>query len=375
MNVRWVIIMNKEPIRILCVFSTLDRGGSESMCMNLYRNIDRSKVQFDFIKHTEEKGYFEDEIISLGGRIYAAPRFRFYNYLQYRNWWMNHFKHHPEHLIIHGHYTTISAVYLGFAKKMGRITIGHSHSSRPDRKSLNAIMKDIVLRGVESVSSYCFACGKEAGEWLFPHRKFKVLNNAVDSGSFSLSDSKRILAREEFGIKDELLLGHIGRMDDAKNQQFAIRVLKEILSNSIDAKLLLVGDGQLRYRLEELAKSIGIRDNVLFTGVRSDIADLTQAMDVFVFPSIEEGLPVTVIEAQAAGLKCFISEAVTREVDLTGRCEFLPINDPKLWAEKIMSADLTKVNTSEQIRASGYDIHSTAKWLEKFYLKIAERSK
>ena len=364
--------MNKEPIRILCVFSILNRGGSESMCMNLYRNIDRNKVQFDFVKHSPIKGSLEEEILSLGGKIYEAPRFKGYNYLQYRVWWINHLKQHPEHKIIHGHYTTISALYLGFAKRMGRITIGHSHSSRPDRKSLNAIMKDIALSQVEKVSSYCFSCGQEAGEWLFPHRKFKVLNNAIDTRLFVPTEEKRIAVRNEFGIKDELVIGHVGNLLPGKNHSFLLDVFKGVHDKHPESKLILVGHGSPDL-LRKKAESLGIAREVVFTGQRSDVADLLQAFDVFAFPSIAEGLPVTAIEAQAAGLKCFLSDTITREVNLTGRCDFLPIDDPKLWAEKILSTDLTKVDTLEQIMSAGYDIHTTAKWLERFYLKISER--
>lgn len=361
-----------QPIRVLCVFSTLNRGGAESMCMNLYRHIDRTKVQFDFVKHTGEKGAFEDEIISLGGRIYEAPRYKMYNYLQYRAWWINHLQNHPEHQIIHGHFFTISAVYFSFAREMGRITIGHSHSAKPDNQSIKSILKSNSTRRVEKLSTYCLACAQQAGEWLYPHRKFKVINNAIDTSLFTPSAEKRAVIRAELGIGDEFVIGHVGNIAPVKNHSFLLDVLKQVKEKKPESKLVLVGAGP-QDELKQKAKALGIDQDVIFTGARDDVADVLQAFDAFAFPSFSEGLPVTVVEAQAAGLRCFLSKAVTTEVDLTGRCEFLSIDDTKLWAEKILSTDLTKVDTSEQIKSAGYDIHTTARWLERFYLKISER--
>ena len=363
-----------EPIRVLCVFSTLDRGGAESMCMNLYRNIDRSKVQFDFVKHTHEKGAFEDEIISLGGRIYEAPRYKIYNYLQYRHWWITHLKKHSEHQIVHGHFFTISAVYFQFARELGRITIGHCHSAKPNGESLKSRLKAHSMKRVEKLSSYCLACAEESGNWLYPHRKFKVINNAIDTQEFAFSGEKRQVIRNKLGLADEFVVGHVGNIAPVKNHTFLLDVFKEIHKIKHNSKLVLVGNGS-QDELKQKAKRLGIDDDVIFTGARNDVSDILQSFDVFAFPSLSEGLPVTVVEAQAAGLKCFISEAVTKEVDITGRCEFLPIVDPKLWADKILSSELTKVDTSEQIKAAGYDIHTTAKQLQRFYLKISERSK
>ena len=154
------------PIRVLCVFSLLDRGGAESMCMNLFRNIDRNLVQFDFVKHTSKTCDFEKEIRNLGGRIYEAPQYKIYNHFAYCEWWDRFFKKHPEYKIVHGHYYTTSPIYFKVAKKNNRITIGHSHSSSIDGK-----IKELLIRNVQKYSDYCFACSNEAGKWLFPDRK------------------------------------------------------------------------------------------------------------------------------------------------------------------------------------------------------------
>ena len=366
--------MSQNPIRVLCVFSSLDRGGAESMCMNLYRKIDRSKVQFDFVKHTHEKGAFEEEITSLGGRIYEAPRYKIYNYPKYRRWWVKHLSSHPEHRIIHGHFFGISAVYFQIAKQYNRITVGHSHCTPQNSKTIKGVLKQLHINRIERYADYCFACGSDAGKWIYPHRKFKVLNNSIDTAKFRIDETIRAPKREELHLSDKLVVGHIGRFFEQKNHSFIVRVFDEIYKKNKSAVLLLVGDGELKPEIEQQVREYGLLNAVIFTGVREDVSDLIQAMDVFVLPSLFEGLPVVGIEAQAAGLKCFLSNNVTKEVNITGRCEFLPIDDPKLWADKILSADLTKVDTSEQIKAAGYDIHTTAKQLQRFYLKISERS-
>ena len=364
-----------KPIRVLCVFSSLDRGGAESMCMNLYRNIDRSKVQFDFVKHTHSKGALEEEITALGGAIYEAPRYKVYNHLQYCKWWRDHLNKHIEHRIVHGHFFTIAPIYFRIARRFNCKTISHSHCTwDSNNMTVARRIKKNILSYIELYSDYCLACSQVAGEWLYPHRKFKVINNAIDTQEFAFSEAKRIKIRNELGLTDEFVVGHVGNIAPVKNHTFLLDVFKKIHAEKPNSKLILVGNGS-QVELKQKADRLGISDDVIFTGARSDVSDILQSFDVFAFPSLSEGLPVTVVEAQAAGLKCFISEAVTKEVDITGRCEFLPIVDPKLWADKILSADLTKVDTSEQIKAAGYDIHTTAKQLQRFYLKISERSK
>lgn len=366
-------MIESYPIRVLCVFSSLDRGGAESMCMNLYRHIDRTKVQFDFVKHTSSKGSFEDEIHDLGGRVYTAPRYRIYNYNQYKNWWISHLEEHPEHKIIHGHFFTISAVYFKFGKRLGRICIGHAHSSKRDAHDFKTKCKLILISKIEKYSDYCFSCSKESGEWLFPNKEYIVLKNAIDINSFSLSSDIRTRMRREFSIDDEtLLIGHVGNISAAKNHSFILDIFVEIKKLHQNSKLILIGAGS-QDELRNKAKEAGIDNEVIFTGVRNDVNCLLQAMDVFVFPSIFEGLPVTVIEAQASGLKCFLSNRITDEVNVTGNCEFLPIDDALLWAKLINSADLTRKDCTQRIMESGYDIDTTALWLQNFYLQIEDK--
>ena len=205
-----------NPIRVLCVFSTLDRGGAESMCMNLYRHIDREKVQFDFVKHTTAKCAFDEEIISLGGKIYVAPRFRGYNLIQYQSWWRNHLAQHPEHRIIHGHYFTASKYYFAVCKKMNRITIGHSHTDTYANKDIG---KRIMIHGVENYCDYRLACSEKAGKLLYPHKDFIVLKNAIDTDLYRFDPAIRSEVRNEFHLGDSLVLGTVGTIKEVKTKR------------------------------------------------------------------------------------------------------------------------------------------------------------
>ena len=339
--------------------------------MNLYRHIDRSKVQFDFVKHTPQKGAFEDEIFSLGGRIYEAPRYMIYNHLQYISWWKKHLKEHPEHKIIHGHYFTISAVFFSVAKKMGRVTVGHSHCTPSNGKGLKHELSEYLCSKIESRSDYCFACSRPAGEWLFKTKPFTVLNNAIDTRQFTYSPEVRERVRNAFDLGDALVLGTVGRIVHQKNPLGVIEILRAVKLRRPDAKLLWVGELFMRTEVETKLREYGLEDSVIFTGVRSDVNELLQAMDVFIFPSNYEGLGIVAVEAQNAGLPTFCSDQVPEEAKLTDLCRFLPLGDYEKWADAILATDIgNRRDTTQEIIDAGYDIHTTAKWLQEFYLTI-----
>lgn len=365
-----------DPIRVLCVFSTLDRGGAESMCMNLYRHMDRSKVQFDFVKHTNMTGQFEDEIKSLGGNIYQAPRLKYYNIISYNKWWKKHLSEHPEHQIIHGHFYTISAVYLKAAKKMGRLTIAHAHSCEPYKKGLRAGLRRQLLSQIEKQADYCFACSKAAGRWLFPHRKFRILPNAIDTAAFEYSEDIRNKIRNALGIQEkQLLIGTVGSIYDIKNPMAVCEIFKAVHSQRPDARFLWVGDGPMLGQVQKKLTEDELIRAVIFTGVRDDVNKLLQAMDAFILPSHFEGLPVVLIEAQAAGVHCYCSDVITKEVNICDLCTFLPNTNYKLWAYKILEDTLEKTVMFEKVKNAGYDIHSCANKLQNFYIDVNNKRK
>ena len=357
-----------DPIRVLCVFSTLDRGGAESMCMNLYRHIDRNRIQFDFVKHTPEKCAFDDEIDSLGGRIYIAPRFRGYNLIQYQSWWKKHLEQHPEHQIIHGHYFTVSKFYFPVCKKMDRITIGHSHT---DSYSWKRIDKRMMIYGVEDYCDYRLACSEKAGKLLYPNKDFIILKNAIEIKKYAYNPEIAKEVREEFGLGDDLILGAVGTIKEVKNPLGMVDILNAVVQQKPNTKLLWVGnDGGMKQQVIEKIENNNLSDRVVFSGVRSDVHRLLQAMDVFLMPSFSEGIPVSMIEAQAAGLPCFVSDEVSREADITNNCCYLPLGDYKKWAHAIMKANLSHLDNYQRIVSAGYDISTTANWMTDFYKKI-----
>lgn len=360
-----------EPIRVLCVFASLDRGGAETMCMNLYRNIDRSKVQFDFVKHSHGIGAYENEIIALGGRIYEAPRYQLYNYFSYTKWWNSFLRKHPEYQIIHGHFFTISSVYFSVAKKLGRYTIGHIHASsyRANIKNLKAYLANRSIYKIENYSSACFACSEAAGKWAYRKAEFTVLNNAVDSDRFAFDPAQRAAMREQLHIgEDEKAIFVVANLSEVKNPLGALDIYSAIRRRNSNARLFWAGEGGMRGPMEQKIATEQI-PGVTLLGTRSDVPDLLQAADAFMLCSFSEGLPVVTIEAQAAGLPCLLSSAVTTEAAVTDLCTFLPINQPELWAdaaEKALTAP--RRDTRPEIIRAGYDIKETSAWLTNFYL-------
>lgn len=369
----------ETPVRVLQVIGIMNRGGAETMIMNLYRNIDRTKVQFDFVVHTNEMGMFDNEIEELGGKIYHCPRYVIKNHLSYKSWWNNFFKEHSsEYIAVHGHIGSTASIYLSIAKKYGLYTIAHSHSAGKVISVKDVIYKIISYR-TRNIADYFFGCSELAGVKRYGKKVvnnskiFSVLNNAIDVNKYVFSNEIRSKIRKELSIdENQLVIGHIGRFDKAKNQSYLVNVFEELHNADKNTKLVLVGTGENVESIKMQIKELNLENSIILTGVRSDVYDLLQAFDVFVFPSIYEGLPVTVIEAQASGLKCLLSDTITKEVDITGLVEYMSLNNSaEEWAEKILSIiPYDRVNTSDKIISAGYDINTTAKQLTEFYLNI-----
>lgn len=368
--------MNQQ-IRILHVIGQMNRGGAESMIMNIYRKIDRTKIQFDFVVHTDSICDFDDEIKLLGGKIYNCPRFTGINIVSYIKFWNEFFKEHKEYKIIHGHIGSSASIYLEIAKKNGLFTIAHSHSGGFDT-GIKGSMYILFSYPTRFIADYFFACSESAGISRYGKRVvnnktiFSVLKNAIDVNQYAFSEEIRDKKRKELDLENKFVIGHVGRFDKAKNQEYLVEIFKLIAKKNENAILILIGDGELRPHIFEKVKNYGLGDRVIFTGVRSDVNELLQAMDVFVFPSIYEGLPVTVIEAQAAGLPCIISDTITDEVCITPLVEKLSIEqEPMVWVRNIelLNKNIHE-NFSRKIKNCGYDINTSVLSLEKFYLSI-----
>lgn len=368
----------EEPIRVLEVFHGMDCGGAENMIMNIYREIDHSKVQMDFLVHTDKSCFFDEEIKQLGGRIYSVPYYNIKNQAYYKKTLNKFFKEHPEIKVVHGHLGSCAHIYLKVAKKYGCFTIAHSHNTKPE-VSLKSILYRIFTYQTRKVADYFIGCGKEAGEYRFGKKitsnpnRYHTLNNAIDTNKFLYDTDRRKSVRQEFGIgDDELLLGHVGRFNYQKNHEYLIDIFEAVITKNSNVKLLLVGDGDLRKQIEKKVNTKGLSKKVIFAGLRNDVPRLLQGMDCFVFPSHYEGVPVTIVEAQAAGLPCVISDSITKEVCVSELVKYVSLNaGVEEWEKMIaLSCNKTRINRKEDIVCAGYDIEKTVGWITDLYLKV-----
>lgn len=372
----------QEPIRIVHNIASLHLGGSQAFVMNMYRNIDRSKVQFDFVVTPETKEGFYDEITNLGGKIFSCPRYKGTNHIQYNKWWDDFFNEHPEYKVIHGHVRSTASIYLKIAKRHGLVTIAHSHSTS-NGNGISAIVKRIMQLPIRKQADYLFACSDKAGKWLYGEKaitqqNYYMIPNGVDLKRFEFDVNKRNQMRMTLGIKkDMIILGHIGRLSTPKNHKFLLNVFNKYHKINSNSKLLLVGDGELFDCIKEHIDKLNISDAVIMTGSKQNTEDYYQVMDIFVFPSLWEGLPVSVVEAQANGLQCLISDVITHDVDLTDLIQYLPL-DEELWLGAIVEAHKKKRMglTNENIqRLQPFDALTVANKLQEFYLKQDERAR
>ena len=363
-----------NQLRVLQVVTHMERGGLESMLMNYYRYIDREKIQFDFLVHRQERAAYDDEIEAMGGKIYRLPRLVPWSkaYLTALN---RFFDEHPEYRIVHVHQDCLSSVILKAAQQHNiPVRIAHSHSANQD-KNLKYPVKLWYKRSISKYATNLFACGEDAGDWMFGGEPFQIINNAIDVAAYTYVPTKRQEMRRQLGLENEFTIGHVGRFNQPKNHPFLLDIFAALLKKEPNAVLLLVGGGEGMSKMQEKAQELGIAEHVRFLGVRSDVADLMQTMDVFVFPSLYEGLPVTMVEAQAAGLPCLISDKIPPECILTnGLVGVLPLSaEPETWAAKILEKkNLPRIDRRSEIAAHGFDITTEAVKLQKFYLEAAE---
>ena len=377
-----------EPIRILNVVGRMDRGGIETLIMNVYRHIDRSKVQFDFLAHYgKENADYNAEIRSLGGRIYEAPVIKteektyFWRLFEYRKALKEFFKEHQEYHVVHGHMTNTAAIYMPIAKKYGRATtcIAHSHLAKTQKSNspITAIATDILRFPLRFCATDYFACSESAARWLFSKKdiesgKVKIVQNGIDSKVFDYNPEIRERVRNSFHLADKTVIGHVGRFYHPKNHAFILDVFHEYMKINPNSVLMLVGDGELRSEIEKKAEKLHMEQNVMFLGLRSDVPDVEQGFDLFLMPSLYEGLPVAGIEAQASGLPVVASDSITTEMDVTNHCRFLSLTEPVgVWAETIdkMLHGFQRKSEASKIVAAGYDIRETANFLQNFYLE------
>ncbi len=357
-------------LRILHCVNNMHRAGLETMIMNYYRSIDRSRIQFDFLTHRPFRSDYDDEIEAMGGKVYYAPRLNPQNYPAYFSFMKKFYQEHPEYKIVHSHIDAMSYLPLLAAKKSGvPIRIAHSHSTQID-KDYKYPLKQWYRSRMGKVATDFVACGKEAGKFLFQKDDVLVIPNAVQADGFLFDNATRDAMRKELGLEDKFVVGHVGRFTYAKNHGFLIEIFSEVLKLQPNAVLLLVGTGELEEKIKAKVEEKGLTKAVRFLGVRSDVTAVNQAIDVFVMPSFFEGVPVVGVEAQFADLPCFFSTAVTREVAFSDKCRFMDLNcSAKQWAEAIVR-ESSKKREAKLYQDSRYRVTNAVQLLEQHYEEL-----
>lgn len=366
------------PRRVLHVIGAMDRGGAETLIMNVYRNIDRSILQFDFLVHETRECDFDSEIRALGGSIFSIDRLNGINIVSYIKQCRVFFRTHHNYCAVHVHIGSSACFVIKEAKKFGLFCIAHSHNTNPSLSFLEIGFR-LFSYPTRYIADYYLACSREAGVDRFGNsvvtsNRFSVLNNGIDVKRYKFSSKSRFSMRRDLGIAPEQkAICHIGRFSDEKNHEFLLKAFAKCGGGEFDGRLFLIGRGPLRNNMEQLAAELNIRDKVVFLGVRSDIPDLLMAMDLFVFPSKWEGLGIAAIEAQASGLPCILSPALPDMAICSPYAYKMDsLNSTAAWAERMVDepirADLDRIDGVNYVGESGFDITCAAGFLTALYL-------
>ncbi len=375
-----------NPIRVLHVLGGTGLGGAESRIMDLYRQMNREEIQFDFLVHSgavhragddenaRKPQFYDEEIRKMGGRIYVLPKFKVYNYFTYRKAVKAFFTKHHEFRVVQGHMTSTASIYLPLAKRAGvPITVAHSRNAGVE-KGLKGMATRFFRRGLCQKADYCFACSEAAGVDVFGAKwmergEVRIIHNAIDTARFAYQPQKSAAMRRKLGAEDKLIVGHVGRFDAQTNHSYLIEIFAALCRKREDAVLFLLGEGAGRAKIEKQCEALGIRDKVFFEGNQKQPENYYQAFDVFLLPSFYEGLPGVLVEAQAAGLPCFVSDTVTREAQATGLVTYLSIQQPpEKWAQAVLSVKRERKDTSGEVAARGFDVRNQAAAYRSFYL-------
>ena len=365
-----------QRIKILQYTGAMNRAGAETLLMNMYRNIDRDKFEFHFISHTKEICDYDEEIQSLGGKIIYIERPSIKNIKKFSNNFKNIIDDNGPYDAIHTHMQLLNGIVLNEAKKNGiKVRISHAHLNGDYNK--NSILRKIYVSYskylINKNSTHRIACSKESGKYLYNNNKFELINNAIDINQFEFNNKEGYIHDELSLNKDIKLITHIGRFVKAKNHDFIIEVFNNIIKKDKKYRLILVGEGELMDSIKSKVSEYNLQEYVYFLGLRSDINKILASTDVFFMPSILEGLPVVLVEAQAAGVPCIISKNIPKEVDLgLDIVEALGLEEDKnKWIEAIISSsDKNKIKfeiRKENIINNGYDLFNNIKIMSQIY--------
>lgn len=370
-------------IRVLHSVSNMDRAGIETMLMNYYRHMDRDKVQFDFLCNKTKPGAYDDEVKSLGGNIYHTPGLNPAKYPKYLKFMKELFNAHPEYKICEAHNGALGVYALYAAKKNNLpVRILHAHGASIT-KDWKLPIKLFCKRRIPSTSTHYFTCGIEAarcyfGEEAVKNHNYEFIPNAIEVERFIYNDAIRNEIREKYNLNGKHVIGHVGRFMAQKNHSFLLDVFAEYSKIDDNSMLVLLGDGELLDEMKQKANSLGIADKVIFVGNVGNANEWYQAFDLFVLPSVWEGLPVVGVEAQAADLPCIFSDSVTTEIGLSSKAYFITNQNAKPWVDKIkeiFASDLSRANAYDLITENHYNIATEAVKLQERYIALYEENR
>ena len=366
----------EKPIKVLQLFTILNRGGAETNILNYYRKLNQNKIQFDFLVHRQEIAPYDAEVQSLGAKIFRLPPFNPLKIKQYKAAIRTFFDQNPDYQIVHGNCSELGIyIYKEAQKRKIPVVIAHAHNAT-DGINLKSPFRWYYKNKMRPFVNTYFSCSYPASVWLFGKKNAKkafIMNNAIDASSFQFDANKDQAMRKMLNAENALNILHVGRFNEQKNHIFLINVFDELLKINPKAKLFLVGNGDLESKIIAKVKSLDIEKSVVFLGLRSDVDAIIQAMDIYLFPSLFEGLPVSLVEAQAAGLKCIISDGVPKEsILINDNVEIIALKKPvKYWASQINNfSNHKKTNVLKQIIEKGYDINANVTILENKYLEL-----
>lgn len=358
--------------KVLHFVSKMDMAGQETFIMNVYRHINREKIQFNFLCTSSESGDYDEEIMLLGGQLFYLPQLknlngvkRYIEEIKNITCWLKNNTDKFDVVHLHTYHALDVFVHLVACRKAHvKNVVMHSHSTIGMHVTLHKVLR-VINRMFFKFTA--LACSKEAGEWLFGKKKFDIVYNGIAVENFTFESEARYRIRRELNIDDKVVFGHVGRLNYLKNHPFLIEVFEKYHQENTNSVLLLVGRGELEKEIRGIVDSKNLDDCIKFLGVHDNVRDYLSAFDIFMFPSLNEGLGIALVEAQINGLPSFVSDVVPREVVIAPNVKFLPINDSNVWVEEIKKSDFSR-NTD--INMNKFDITQTVKKLENIYLSF-----
>lgn len=364
-----------EKIKVLYFVDRLRHGGIQQLIVEILRNVDTKKVQIDLLVFDDGETYPLEEVVkNLGVQLFKINAWirTPLDYIKQAKALNKFFSEHHDYKAVHMHSSSKNFMVLKYAKKYGiKIRIPHSHNiGFQSKNKIKILVGDILKKPLKKYATHYFACSELAGKWLFGNEKVKIIHNAVDYKRFKFNLEKRDELRKGLGIENKLVVGNVGRFTTQKNHTFLIDIFNEIHKQNEDTILMLVGIGEKEDEIKKKVQDLNLQDCVKFMGFCKNTNEMMWCMDMFLMPSLHEGLPVVGVEAQCTGLPCFMSkDVITKEIKIASNVQFISLeNTSKEWADIILKSDLERKDNYKELKEAGYFIEQTVDELEKFYI-------